>query len=101
MPGRRRPRFRDSLRRPRPDRAQLTRYFVGTEGMGERALARWIESVCMDAGHKMWFHIPGTGSGGGSTFDVVQRTLTNRNRLAKLQKKRRLGSRFKGALLPV
>lgn len=80
MPGRRRRRFRDSLRRPRPDRVQLARYFVGTEGMGERALARWIESLCGDAGHKMWFHVPATGPGGGSTLDVVQRTLTNRNR---------------------
>jgi hypothetical protein len=80
MPGRRRPRFRDSLRRPRPDRAQLTRYFVGIEGRGERALARWIESLCVAAGHKILFKFPGTGSGGGSTFDVVQHTVTNRNR---------------------
>ena len=80
MPGRRRPRFRDSLRRPRPDRAQLTRYFVGTEGTGERALARWIEFLCKEAGHKIWFDVPGAGPGGGSTLDVVQRTLTNRNR---------------------
>ena len=80
MPGRRRPRFRDSLRRPRPDRVQLTRYFVGTEGRGERALARWLEFLCKEAGHKIWFDVPGTGPGGGSTLDVVQRTLTNRNR---------------------
>jgi hypothetical protein len=80
MPGRRQLRLRDSLRRPRPDRAQLTRYFVGTEGTGERALARWIEFLCKEAGHKIWFDVPGTGPGGGSTLDVVQRTLTNRNR---------------------
>ena len=64
MLGRRRRRFRDSLRRPKPDRAQLTRYFVGTEGIGERALARWIESLGRDAGHKLWFDVPGTGPGG-------------------------------------
>lgn len=80
MPVRRRPRFRDSLRRPRPDRAQLTRYFIGTEGMGERALARWIESLCVAVGHKILFEVPGAGARGGSTLDVVQRTLTNRNR---------------------
>lgn len=79
MPGRRRPRFSQSLSRPRPDRVQLTRYFVGTEGMGERALARWIEALCNEAGHKVWFDVPGTGPGGGSTLDIVQRTLIRRN----------------------
>ncbi len=79
MPVGRRQRFRASLRRPRPDRAQLTRYFVGTEGLGERALVRWIESLCVDAGHKIFFDVPGIGPGGGSTLTVVQRTLTNRN----------------------
>ena len=80
MPGRRRQRFRDSLRRPRPDREQLTRYFVGTKGRGERALARWMNSYATRAGHKIWFDVPETGPGGGSTRDIVQRTLIKRNR---------------------
>jgi len=79
MPAKGPRRLRGSLRRLRLDREQLTRYFVGTEGQGERALARWIESLCVDAGHKILFDVPGAGPGGGSTLIVVQRTLTNRS----------------------
>jgi len=79
MPAKGPRRFRGSPRRPRPNREQLTRYFVGTEGQGERALARWLESLCVDVGHKILFEVPGVGPGGGSTRIVVQRTLTNRS----------------------
>lgn len=79
MPAKRRRHSRDSPRRSRPDRAQLTRYFIGTEGIAEQALARWNESLCVDAGHKILFQIPEIGPGGGSTLTIVQRTLANRN----------------------
>ena len=79
MPAKRRQRSRDSPWRQRPNREQLTRYFIGTEGLAERALARWIESLCIDAGHAIFFDIPKIGPGGGSTLTVIQRTLTNRN----------------------
>ena len=68
MPGRRQQHARHSRHRPKPDREQLRRYFVGTEGIGERAFARWIASLCAEAGPKIWFDIPGAAVGGGSTL---------------------------------
>lgn len=84
MPGRRRQRFGDSRRRPRPDRTQLTRHFVGTEGTGERALARWIESLCVDAGHKILFDVPETEKNQIARADLRERfSLSDLQRVAQ------------------
>lgn len=83
MPAGRRSRSHSSFRRQRADREQLTRYFVGTEGQSELALARWIELLCTEAGHKILFYIPRTGPRGGSTLSVVQDTLKTRKRSSR------------------